>query len=90
MRTNMGSARPVKVKRHTVARPKANGHTPVGNYNARVKGCVASLFLTATLTGIIPALMCNAIIGACETWGYWLIVPIFGIPAAVAWRVITR
>ncbi len=32
----------------------------------------------------------TAIAVPCETWGYWLILPIFGIPAAVAWRVITR
>ena len=47
-------------------------------------------FFVLALTGVLPALACNAIIGACETWGHWLILPIFGIPAAVAWRVITR
>lgn len=90
MRTNMGSARPLKVKRHAVARPKTNGHMPASNYNVPVRDYIASLFLAATLTGILPALACNAVIGACETWGYWLALPIFGIPAAVAWRAVTR
>lgn len=51
---------------------------------------LAGAFFVLAFTGILPALACNAIIGVCETWGYWLILPIFGIPAAVAWRVVTR
>lgn len=51
---------------------------------------IGGAIFVLTFTGILPALSCNAIIGACETWGHWLILPIFGIPAAVAWRVITR
>lgn len=51
---------------------------------------IGAAIFALTLSGILPALACNAVIGACETWGYWLILPIFGIPAAVAWRVITR
>lgn len=51
---------------------------------------IGGAIFALTLSGILPALACNAIIGVCETWGYWLILPIFGIPAAVAWRVITR
>lgn len=90
MRTDMGSARPVKVKRHTVARPKTNGHTPVHDYNACKTDVPAMLFFVLTFSGILPALACSAVIGACETWGYWLALPIFGIPAAVAWRAVTR
>ena len=48
------------------------------------------LFFVLTFSGILPALACSAVIGACETWGYWLALPIFGIPAAVAWRAVTR
>ena len=51
---------------------------------------IGGVIFVLTFTGILPALSCSAIIGACETWGHWLILPIFGIPAAVAWRVITR
>lgn len=51
---------------------------------------IGGAIFALTLSGILPALACNAIIGVCETWGCWLILPIFGIPAAVAWRVITR
>lgn len=51
---------------------------------------LAGAFFVLTFTGVLPALACNAVIGACETWGYWLALPIFGIPAAVAWRVIAR
>lgn len=51
---------------------------------------IGGVIFALTFTGILPALACNAIIGACEIWGYWLILPIFGIPAAVAWRVIAR
>lgn len=51
---------------------------------------ISGVIFVLSLSGILPALACNAIIGACETWGYWLTLPIFGIPAAIAWRVITR
>lgn len=60
------------------------------DYTASAKDGAACLLLAATLTGILPALVCNAIIGACETCGYWLALPVFGITTAVAWRVITR
>lgn len=51
---------------------------------------IGVVILALAFTGILPALACSAIIGACETWGHWLALPIFGIPAAVAWRVVTR
>lgn len=56
-------------------------------------GCreiIGGVIFTLTLSGILPALACNAIIGVCETWGYWLVLPIFTIPAAVAWQAVTR
>lgn len=51
---------------------------------------LAGAFFVLTLTGVLPAFACSAILGICETWGYWLALPIFGIPAAVAWRAVSR
>lgn len=44
---------------------------------------VASL----TMSGIIPAIACNALLLLCETVGWWLLVPLYVVVGRALWRV---
>lgn len=41
-----------------------------------------------TMSGIIPALACNALLWLCESVGWWLLVPLYIVVGRVLWRVI--
>lgn len=41
-----------------------------------------------TMSGIIPALACNALLWLCETVGWWLLVPLYVVVGRALWRVI--
>lgn len=41
-----------------------------------------------TMSGIIPALACNALLWLCETVGWWLLIPLYVVVGRVLWRVI--
>lgn len=40
-----------------------------------------------TMSGIIPALACNALLWLCETVGWWLLVPLYVVVGRALWRV---
>lgn len=40
-----------------------------------------------TMSGIIPALACNALILLCESVGWWLLVPLYVVVGRALWRV---
>lgn len=40
-----------------------------------------------TMSGIIPALACNALIWLCESVGWWLLVPLYVVVGRALWRV---
>lgn len=40
-----------------------------------------------TMSGIIPALACNALLWLCETVGWWLLVPLYVVVWRALWRV---
>lgn len=40
-----------------------------------------------TMSGIIPALSCNALILLCESVGWWLLVPLYVVVGCALWRV---
>lgn len=41
-----------------------------------------------TMSGIIPALACNALIWLCESMGWWLLIPLYIVIGRAVWRVI--
>ena len=41
-----------------------------------------------TMSGIIPALACNALLWLCESVGWWLLIPIYVVVGRALWRVI--
>ena len=41
-----------------------------------------------TMSGIIPALACNALLWLCESVGWWLLVPLYVVVGRVLWSVI--
>lgn len=41
-----------------------------------------------TMSGIIPALACNALFWLCESVGWWLLVPLYVVVGRALWRVI--
>ena len=41
-----------------------------------------------TMSGIIPALACNALLWLCESVGWWLLIPLYVVVGRVLWRVI--
>lgn len=40
-----------------------------------------------TMSGIIPALACNALLWLCESVGWWLLVPLYVVVGRALWRV---
>ena len=40
-----------------------------------------------TMSGIIPALACNALLWLCESVGWWLLVPLYVVVGRAFWRV---
>lgn len=40
-----------------------------------------------TMSGIIPALACNALLWLCESVGWWLLIPIYVVVWRALWRV---
>lgn len=40
-----------------------------------------------TMSGIIPALACNALLWLCESVGWWLLVPLYVVVGCALWRV---
>ena len=40
-----------------------------------------------TMSGIIPALACNALLWLCESVGWWLLVPLYVVVWRALWRV---
>ena len=40
-----------------------------------------------TMSGIIPAFACNALIWLCESVGWWLLVPLYVVVGRALWRV---
>ena len=40
-----------------------------------------------TMSGIIPAIACNALLLLCETVGWWLLVPLYVVAGRALWRV---
>lgn len=40
-----------------------------------------------TMSGIIPALACNALLWLCESVGWWLLIPIYVVVGRALWRV---
>lgn len=40
-----------------------------------------------TMSGIIPALACNALLWLCESVGWWLLIPLYIVVGRVLWRV---
>lgn len=40
-----------------------------------------------TMSGIIPALACNALLLLCESVGWWLLAPLYVVVGRALWRV---
>lgn len=80
------------------ARPKRQLRTGASNCRpqltedsiARMPRCQRwGLYALAALTmsGIIPALACNALLWLCESVGWWLLVPLYVVVGRALWRV---